>query len=110
MDLPPFITKLPELDLPFPPSIVRSHAMRTADALLVFFDFLQDADIPAHSHGAQWGTVLEGRVELSMDGRTTVAERGMSYSIPAGAVHAVRVAAGTKAIDVFEEPQRYRLR
>ncbi|GIL02571.1 MAG: hypothetical protein BroJett030_24700 [Alphaproteobacteria bacterium] len=110
MEYPDIIRRLPQADLPLDGDIVRSHVLSSKDGLLVFFEFLKDADIPAHSHKGQWGTVLEGSVELTVEGVTTTYRPGQSYYIPAGAVHSVKLPAGTKAIDFFEEPDRYRLK
>jgi len=108
MDYPEIIRRLPAADLPLDASVVRGHVLSSKDGLLVFFEFLKAADIPPHSHKGQWGTVLEGHVELTVEGVTTVYRPGQSYYIPSGAVHSVKLPAGAKAIDFFEEPDRYK--
>ena len=54
----------------------------------------------ATADGHQWGTVVEGEVALIIDGKTRRYERGESYDIPAGVVHAVKVRTGTVAVNV----------
>lgn len=110
MQFPDFIMDLPALDIPFPDDVVQSRAIRSERGMTVFFTFHKEVTLPPHSHGAQWGTVVEGRIDLTVDGKTRTCRSGESYDIPAGAVHAARVAAGSKLIDVFEEPDRYPLR
>ncbi|WP_095589678.1 cupin domain-containing protein [Actibacterium ureilyticum] len=110
MQFPDFIMGLPALDIPFPEDVVSARAIRSDAGLMVFFTFHQDITLPPHSHGAQWGSVIEGRVDLTMGGKTRSYRPGESYDIPAGTEHAARVAAGSKVIDVFEEPDRYPLR
>lgn len=110
MHLPDFLMALPTLDLPFPEDVVENRAMRTDGALLVFFIFHKDFDLPAHSHKAQWGTVLQGDVTLTIAGETRTYAPGQSYSIPDGAVHSGRIRAGSIVIDAFEEPDRYPLK
>jgi quercetin dioxygenase-like cupin family protein len=110
MTLPAFIDAMPALDLPFPDSVVTSRAVRSDAGLVVFFQFHQDCRIPPHSHGPQWGTVVAGEVALTIDGQTRRTGPGGSYDIPAGVVHEVHVTAGTIAIDVFAEADRYPLR
>jgi quercetin dioxygenase-like cupin family protein len=110
MPFPDFIEAFPGLDVPFPDEVVRTMAVRSEAGLVVFFDFAQDLALPPHSHGAQWGTVVEGEVALTVAGETRVYRPGESYSIPAGVEHAVRVRAGTRAIDVFAEADRYPLK
>lgn len=110
MDYPAFFEAFPALDLPFPDEAVTTRALRSERGLAVFFHFHQDLSLPPHAHKGQWGTVLEGEVRLTIDGRTRRYRPGESYDIPTGTVHAVEIAAGTKALDVFEEPDRYPLR
>ena len=109
MHLPDFIMALPKLDLPFPDDRVESRAMRTDDALLVFLIFHEDTEIPPHSHGAQWGTILQGELVLTMNGEARTYRPGESWIIPAGVEHAARLRAGSITIDAFEEPDRYPL-
>lgn len=110
MPLPDFIRTFPAIDLPLPDDVVRTNVLRSDAGLAVFFTFLKDVDLPAHSHKGQWGTVVEGSIELTMDGKTRTCRPGETYFIPSGTVHAVRIPAGTVALDVFEEPDRYPLR
>ena len=110
MDLPDMITRLPEADLPFPSTAVKTNVLQSEHGQLVFFQILKDVEIPAHSHKAQWGTVLEGEVEVTIGGETRKYGTGSSYYIPAGVVHSAKAPAGCKFIDFFEEPDRYRLR
>lgn len=110
MELPDFIRNLPRADLPFDESKVVGHALSSKDGLLVFFEFFEDFDLPAHSHGAQWGTVLEGEIALTIGGETRTYRQGDSYFIPAGVMHSARIPAGLKVIDCFEEADRYKLK
>ena len=110
MQLPAFFNAMPSLDLPFPETEVSTRAMRSEAGLVVFFHFHQDFSLPPHTHGPQWGTVVMGEVTLTIAGQTRSHGPGMSYSIPAGVEHAVQVTAGTIAIDVFAEPDRYPLK
>ena len=110
MQFPDFIKSFPGLDVPFPDDVVQIHAVRSDRGLVAFFDFLQDMVLPAHSHGAQWGTVLVGEIEFTIGGVIKKYGPGDTYSIPSGVVHSAHIAAGTKAIDVFEEPDRYHLK
>ncbi|KFE36828.1 cupin domain-containing protein [Thioclava atlantica] len=110
MDLPDFIRNFPALDLPFPEDVVQGRAVVSESGLVVFLTFLEDFDLPTHAHRAQWGTVLEGELELTIGDETRIYRPGDSYSIPAGMPHGARIKAGTKAIDVFEETDRYALK
>jgi len=110
VELPEIITRLPEADLPFPSTTVKTSVLQSEQGQLVFFQIVKDVELPAHSHKGQWGTVLEGQVEVTIRGKTRTHGPGNSYYIPAGVVHSARVPAGAKIIEFFEEPDRYRLK
>jgi quercetin dioxygenase-like cupin family protein len=107
MELPEMITRLPEAELPIPPSKVKTHVLPSDRGQLVFFQVLEDVEIPPHSHKAQWGTVLEGEVEVTIGGEARVYKPGTTYFIPSGVVHSAKARAGAKIMDLFEEPDRY---
>ena len=64
--------------------------------------------VAPHSHGEQWGIVVEGEMELTVDGRTRRCGPGDSYHIPAGAVHSANFLSHFRAIDVFADADRYK--
>jgi len=106
MNFSDFIMDFPAIDVPFPEDVVKTRAIRSDAGLVVFFTFLKDMVLPPHSHKAQWGTVLEGEIEFTIGGETRTFGPGDSYSIPSGVEHGAHIMAGTKVIDVFEEPDR----
>ena len=110
MTYPDFITALPSLNVPFPDDVVQTSVVKSGAGLVAFFTFLKDTDLPAHAHGAQWGTVVEGEIEFTIAGKTRLYRPGDSYSIAAGVEHGARISAGTRVIDVFEEADRYPIR
>ena len=110
MPYPDFITALPGIDLPFPEDVVQGSTVKSDAGLVAFFTFLKDMELPVHSHGAQWGIVVEGEIELAIGAETRVYRPGDSYFIPAGVAHGATITAGTRVIDVFEEADRYPVR
>ncbi len=110
MPYPDFINALPGIDAPFPEDVVQISAVQSDDALVLFFAFLKDMVLPPHSHGAQWGTVIEGEIEFNIGGVTKLYRAGDSYSIAAGVEHGAQIKAGTRVIDVFDEADRYTLK
>lgn len=80
------------------------------DGLVAFFTFLKDIELPPHSHGAQWGTVVEGQIEFTIGGVTKLYKAGDSYSIPAGVEHGALIKSGTRVIDAFEDADRYAIK
>ena len=110
MPFPPFITAFPSIQVPFPEDVVQTAVIRSDAGLVVFFTFLKDMVLPMHSHGAQWGTVIEGEIEFTIGDDTRIYRPGNSYSIPAGTLHGARITAGTRVIDVFAEADRYQIK
>lgn len=110
MQYPPFMRDLPALAIPFPDDVVSTNAVRTDKALVVYFTVHKDVELPEHKHGAQWGHMFHGSMELTIDGKTRTCGPGDSWDIPAGVLHAARIKAGSLLMDVFEEPDRYPLR
>lgn len=107
MPYPKFIQSQPSLDVPFPEDIIATSAVRSDGALVVFLHVHKDTEIPEHQHGAQWGTLVQGSLELTINGHTHQCVPGDSWDIPAGTPHAAKLKAGSLVIDVFEEPDRY---
>jgi quercetin dioxygenase-like cupin family protein len=104
---PPFIRALPEPDSP-----VRMDAriVPSAHVLTMFYEIDEAVEVPAHRHGAQWGVVLAGSMELEIEGSTATYAVGESYYVPDGALHTARISAGYKGIDVFADADRYAAR
>lgn len=105
-----FMDQFPALDVPIPQSVVTTRAIASDAGLVVFFTFHEDFELPAHAHKGQWGSVISGQIELTIDGKTVTYRPGDDYDIPSGTVHSVKVTAGTRAVDVFEESDRYGLK
>lgn len=105
---PPIISTLPEADLPM--AGVRGWLLQGETRQAVFFHLPAGTAVPEHAHGAQWGHVLEGEIELTVDGVCRTYRRGDSYDVPAGAVHSARCPNGALILDLFADPGRYRAR
>lgn len=103
---PPMIEDLPDIDLPM--EGVRGKLLQGTDNQVVFFDIQATGVIPEHSHGAQWGIIVEGQVELTIGGQTRTYQKGDAYYIPAGVPHSARSTVPFKALDVFDDVDRYR--
>lgn len=105
---PDIVRHLPEADAPFRGIDIR--LLRGSTASLIFVEALVEADVPEHSHAAQWGIVVDGEMRLTIGGRTGTYRRGDEYLIPAGTPHAATLRAGTRVIDFFDDKDRYRPR
>lgn len=66
-------------------------------------------DLPEHSHAyPQWGMVIEGKMELKIDGKPSVCQKGHEYYIPAGGKHCAKFFEKTRVLDLFSEKSRYK--
>ena len=102
---PNWIEDLPEVDTSF--TGLSGRLLSSPHGQAVFFRAAEEVEVPPHTHGAQWGIVVSGRLHLTVDGRAGTYEPGETYDIPAGAEHSARLEAGTCVIDVFQDPNRY---
>jgi len=105
---PPMITDLPEADIPFPG--VRGWISQAPTHQVVFLDIDPIGVVAPHSHGEQWGIVVEGAMELTIGGVTRRCGPGDSYHIPAGVEHGARFLSRVRVIDMFGDVARYRPR
>jgi len=104
---PDFIADhLPEADVPFRGISVRLLRGPTASA--IFVAAKENSVVPEHRHGPQWGIVVEGELDLTIGGTRRIYRRGEEYFVPAGVPHSGRLKPGTRIIDVFDDPDRYR--
>ena len=60
------IRSLPEADIPL--AGVRAYLSQAETHQILFMEFEEDVRVPEHAHGAQWAVVLEGQIELVIDG------------------------------------------
>lgn len=102
------ITRLPQADIPF--AGVTGYMLRSTEGLQVFFHFEVETVVPMHSHGAQWGVVVEGAMVFTIGDETKTYQAGDTYTIARDQLHGGTISAGTRLIDFFEEPDRYRAR
>jgi quercetin dioxygenase-like cupin family protein len=100
------ITSLTEADIPL--RGVRAYLSQADNHQIVFMEFAEDTLVPEHSHGSQWEIVLEGRVELSVDGVKRIYSKGDRFFIPEGVKHSAYVFAGYAAFAFFDQADRYR--
>lgn len=98
--------RLPEADTPFQGITV--WLLRGPTASAIFVEALEDSVVPEHTHGRQWGIVVEGELDLTIGEKRATYRRGDEYSIPAGVPHGGRLKPGTRVIDFFDDPDRYR--
>jgi len=102
---PETITNLPEADIPL--DGITAYLSQAETHQILFMQFDKDVSLPEHSHAAQSGVVLEGKIELTFGGKTHTFTKGDRYFIPAGVQHSGKIYAGYADITFFDEPNRY---
>jgi quercetin dioxygenase-like cupin family protein len=99
------ISDLPEADIPI--DGITAFLSQSESHQIIFMAFEKDVDLTEHSHAAQVGFVLEGKIELIIDGERQSYSKGDSYYIPEGVPHSGKIFAGYADITFFDEPGRY---
>jgi len=103
---PDIVTSLPSAELPI--AGVSSYLFQGERQQFIFMSFDEDVAVPEHSHEAQWGVVLDGRIELTIGGQRRVLRKGDTYFIPRNVPHSARIEKGYKDLTLFNQKDRYR--
>ncbi len=99
------IRNLPEADIPLDRII--AYLSQADTHQILFMQFEKDTDLPEHAHAAQMGVVLEGKIELIIDGEKQCFTKSDRYYIPEGVKHSGKIYAGYADITFFDESNRY---
>ena len=100
------IRNLPQADIPF--DGITAYLSLAQNHQVLFWEFTEDVEVPEHSHEAQWGVVLEGRIDLTIEGVERTYSKGDRYFIDKGERHSAKVYAGYADITFFNQKDRYR--
>jgi quercetin dioxygenase-like cupin family protein len=99
------IQNLPDANIPF--KGVKGKLFQGENHQIVFFVIEAIGEVAEHSHGAQWGVVFEGEMDLTIDGVTKTYKNGDHYYIPSGVKHSANFKKRTQLMDFFEDKDRY---
>jgi quercetin dioxygenase-like cupin family protein len=102
------VTDLPQAEIPL--QGVTAYLLQAKNHQVIFMQFAEDVNVPEHFHESQWEIVLEGRVELSIDGARRTYSKGDRFFIPKGVKHSARVFAGYTAFGFFNQADRYKVK
>ncbi|RKY89778.1 hypothetical protein DRQ09_00765 [candidate division KSB1 bacterium] len=105
---PDLIKNLPDADIPY--KGVRGKILQGENHQVIFFDIDPIGEVPAHTHGEQWGIVIEGEMHLIIGGEKKILTKGDRYHIPKGVVHSAVFKTRFFAVDIFEDKDRYKPR
>ena len=100
------VLNLPEADIPL--KGVKAYLSQSDSHQIIFMEFNEDNEIGEHSHESQWGIVLEGRIDLTIEGVQRTYTKGDRYFIPKGVVHSAKIHAGYTDMTFFNEKDRYK--
>jgi quercetin dioxygenase-like cupin family protein len=76
---PDTIKSLPKADIAI--QGIEGYIFQGSDKQIVFLQFNQTLDIPQHSHDDQWEIVLNGCVDLYIDGKSIHYKQGGRFFI-----------------------------
>lgn len=99
------ITRLPEADIPV--EGINAFLSQSETHQIIFMHFQHDIELPEHTHNAQVGFVVDGNIDLTVNGIQHSYSKGDMYHIPKGAPHSAKIYAGYADITFFDEPNRY---
>lgn len=99
------ITDLPEADIPM--NGLKAYLSQADNHQIIFMKFDEDIEIPEHCHEAQWGIVLEDKIDLTVNGVTATYKKGDRYFLEKGIVHSAKIYAGYSDITFFNQKDRY---
>lgn len=100
------ILNLPEADIPL--EGIKAHLAQGETFQIIFMKFEEDVILEDHSHESQWGVVLEGKIELIIDGKEYQFKKGDRYFIPKGIKHSGKIYGGYADITYFNQKDRYK--
>jgi len=88
------------------PGFFRRTLAITDSMMIVEFRALAGASVPEHQHPhEQTGYVVEGQMNLTIDGQTVTVIEGDSYAIPGGVLHGAEFDVDCVIIDCFSPPR-----
>ena len=100
------LKQFPSADIPV--AGVASKLIQAGEKQFIFMEFDNDTMVEAHSHNAQWGVVLDGEMEITINGKVHHLRKGDSYYIGKGEVHSAKIKAGYKDLTLFDQADRYK--
>lgn len=105
---PDAIQTLPEADIPL--DGLTAFLSQGPGHQILFMTFDENVELPEHSHKAQFGIVLEGQIDLCIEGEWKSFTKGDRYYIPEGVKHSGRIHAGYADVTFFNEEDRYQVK
>jgi len=102
------ILNLPKADVPL--DGVVAYLAQGENHQILFMEFEKDVEIAEHSHESQWGIVLKGKIDLTINGVMHTFRKGDTYFIPKNVKHSAKIYAGYADITFFNQKDRYQIK
>lgn len=94
------LSELPPLEIA--PGIV-GRVITATNMTVVHVSLVEGADVPEHSHvHEQVINVIEGKLELTVEGKTHILVPGTAMVLPSNVPHSGKALTDVKVIDVFQ--------
>jgi quercetin dioxygenase-like cupin family protein len=103
--LPEMVRALPEADIPI--SGLKAYISQSNNHQILFMECDKNAEVPEHSHESHWSVVIEGKIELIIDGVKQTYTKGDCFYIAKGEKHSAKIYTGYTDITFFNEKNRY---
>lgn len=100
------ILGLPEADIPL--EGIKAYLAQGETFQIIFMRFEKEVVLEEHSHESQWGVVLEGKIDLIIEGKKSSFKKGDRYFISKGKKHSGRIYKGYVDITYFNQKDRYK--
>ena len=100
------IQTLPLADIPL--SGLKAYLSQADSHQVLFMEFAEDAEVPEHSHEAQWGVILAGKIDVTIDSVERTYTKGDNVFFPKGVKHSAKIHAGYADISFFNEKSRWK--
>ena len=100
------ITSLPQADISI--KGLQAYLSQGTNHQIIFMQFSENVEIAEHFHESQWAVVLEGKIEMLIDGVKKTFTKGDQYFIPSGIKHSAKIYAGYADITFFNQADRYK--
>ena len=100
------IRNLPEADVPL--EGIKAFLSQGEKHQVIFMEFKKDVIISEHSHESQWEAIINGKVDLVIEGHKQTFRKGDRFFIPKDAKHSAKVYAGYASVVFFNQKDRYK--
>ena len=103
---PDLIKNFPKADIPI--EGLTAYLSQSGTHQTLYMQFEKTVELPEHEHADQIGFILEGRIDLIIEGKKMAYSKGDRYHIPAGVKHSAKIYEGYADITIFLQPDRYK--